>query len=238
MVMRVTLGPVESPWYPQLYGIQTTGTSRGPIFRAFLRGLSRYFRHGLGHEFDEPRDVPRRRAATPMFGDRRGHQHVGVLVSGAYGLMRRDARILEHRIALHARVKNVFHRALDRLVHLRQRTVLRYVGYVARIPRMLLVRVRVDGREQAPDTLRAQVEGPLAVRRFRSVARDGDVRHIVSRPALRPLVPPDDGFRARIGLAVPVARRPVVEDAHVVGPGPPEARKEAEGSRFGRRGRG
>src|SRR4029453_16864224 len=33
-------------------------------------------------------------------------------------------------------------------------------------------------------------------------------------------------------VAVPVARRAIVEDAHVVGPGPPEARVEAESSRI------
>src|SRR6185295_19374281 len=55
---------------------------------------------------------------------------------------------------------------------------------------------------------------------------------VVPRPALRLLVPPDDGFRARIGLAVPVARRAVVEDAHVVGPSPPEARIQAEAARI------
>src|SRR4029077_12676243 len=97
---------------------------------------------------------------------------------------------------------------------------------------MLLVRVRVDGREEAPDTFRTQVECSLAIRRIRSVGRDGYVRQIVSRPALGFLVPPDDGLRARIGLAVPIARRSVVENAHVVRPGPPEARIEAETSRI------
>src|ERR1700746_2707545 len=104
--------------------------------------------------------------------------------------MRRDARRLEHRVALHARVKDVLYRTLDGLVHLRQRTVLRYVGHVARIPRMLLVRVRVHGREQAPDALRAQMEGPLAVRRGRSVGQEGDIWYVVSRPSLSLLVPP------------------------------------------------
>src|SRR6516165_11208953 len=136
--------------------------------------------------------------------------------------MRRDARILEHRVALHARMKDVFHWALDGLVHLRQWTVLRHVGHIAWISRMLLVRVRVDGGEQAPNALRAQVEGPLAVRGGRSVSQDRDVRYVVSRPAFCAFVPPDNGFQARIGLAVPVTRRPVVENAHVVGPGPPE----------------
>src|SRR5580704_10435493 len=93
---------------------------------------------------------------------------------------------------------------------------------------MLLVRVRVDGCEQTPDTLRPQVKGSLAVRRGRSVSQNGDVGYVVSRPALGLLVPPDDSFRARIGLAILVARRPVIEDAHVVGPCPPEARIEAE----------
>src|SRR6202008_4088385 len=96
----------------------------------------------------------------------------------------------------------------------------------------LLIRVRIDGREQAPDALGAQVEGSLAVRRGRSVSQDRDIRYVVSRPALSLLVPPNDGLRARIRLTVPVARRPVVEDAHVVGPSPPEARIEAEASRI------
>src|SRR5258707_14284318 len=104
--------------------------------------------------------------------------------------MRRDARIFEHRVALDAGMKNVFHRALDGLVHLRQRAVLRHVSYVARIPRMFLVWVRIDGREQAADALGAKVESPLAVRGVRSVGLHGYVRHVVSLPALRLLVPP------------------------------------------------
>ena len=63
----------------------------------------------------------------------------------------------------------------------------------------------------------------------------GTSGHVVSRPALGLLVPPDDGLGARIGLPVPVAGGAVVEDAHVVGPGPPEARVEAEPSRIGLR---
>lgn len=69
---------------------------------------------------------------------------------------------------------------------------------------MLLVRVRVDGCEQAPDALRPQVEGTLAVRRVRSVSQEWDVRHVVSRPAFCFLVSPDDGFRPRIWLAAPI----------------------------------
>ena len=41
IVRWLTLGPVESPWKPQLYGIQTTVTSRSPIFSAFMRGVTR-----------------------------------------------------------------------------------------------------------------------------------------------------------------------------------------------------
>src|SRR4029077_14600717 len=97
---------------------------------------------------------------------------------------------------------------------------------------MLLVRVRVDGREEAPDTFRTQVECSLAIWRIRSVGRDRDVRQIVSRPTLGFLVPPDEGLRTRIWLAVPIARSSVVENAHVVRPGPPEIRIEAETSRI------
>src|SRR5580704_17234052 len=97
---------------------------------------------------------------------------------------------------------------------------------------MLLVRVRVDGREEASDALRTQMEGSLAVRRGGSVGRDRDVRHVVSRPALRLLVPPNNGFRAGIGLAVLVARCSVVKDAYVVRPGPPEAGIQTETSRI------
>ncbi len=39
----LTLGPVERPWKPQLYGIQTMVTSRSPIFNAFIRGVTRAF---------------------------------------------------------------------------------------------------------------------------------------------------------------------------------------------------
>ena len=41
IVRWLTLGPVDSPWKPQLYGIQTTVTSRSPIFSAFMRGVTR-----------------------------------------------------------------------------------------------------------------------------------------------------------------------------------------------------
>src|SRR4029079_1082395 len=41
MVMWLTLGPVDSPWKPQWYGIQTTVTSWSPIFSAFMRGVTR-----------------------------------------------------------------------------------------------------------------------------------------------------------------------------------------------------
>src|SRR5580692_8985801 len=41
MVRKFTLAPVERPLKPQLYGIQTTVTSRSPIFNAFLRGVTR-----------------------------------------------------------------------------------------------------------------------------------------------------------------------------------------------------
>ena len=41
MVMWLTLGPVDSPWNPQLYGIQTTVTSWSPIFSASMRGVTR-----------------------------------------------------------------------------------------------------------------------------------------------------------------------------------------------------
>src|SRR5207249_5555707 len=95
---------------------------------------------------------------------------------------------------------------------------------------VLRVRVLVDRREEASHTLRTQVECSLAVRRIRSVGQDRDVRHVVSRPALCCLVPPDDGLRARIWFAVSIARRSVVENAHVVRPGPCEVGIEAETS--------
>ena len=41
IVRWLTLGPVDSPSKPQLYGIQTTVTSRSPIFSAFMRGVTR-----------------------------------------------------------------------------------------------------------------------------------------------------------------------------------------------------
>src|SRR5580698_9457414 len=167
-----------------------------------------------------------------MFSDRGGHQHVRELVHGADGLMRSDTRILKHRVALHARVKNIFHWAFDGFVHLRQRTVLGYVGHVSRIPRVLLVGVRVYRREEPPDAFRTLVKGPLAVRSARSVGEDGDVWYVVSRPALRLLVPPDNWFRARVGLASPVAGGSVIEDAHIVGPGPTEPRIETQASRI------
>ena len=90
------------------------------------------------------------------------------------------------------RVQQVLDRALDGLVHLGERPVLRHVRDVARVPRMLLVGILVDGREETPDALGAQVEGALAVRRVRAVGQDGDVGHVVARPALLLLVPPDD----------------------------------------------
>ena len=40
-MMWLTLGPVDSPWYPQLYGIQTTVTWWSPIFSSFIRGVTR-----------------------------------------------------------------------------------------------------------------------------------------------------------------------------------------------------
>ena len=40
IVRWLTLGPVDSPWKPQLYGIQTTVTSWSPIFSAFMRGVT------------------------------------------------------------------------------------------------------------------------------------------------------------------------------------------------------
>ena len=210
----LTLGPVDSPWKPQLYGIQTTVTSRSPIFSAFMRGVTRaltssapraddtrtqspvhverlrerdrQLQHRFGDKLVEPGDIARRRTGTPVFGDGGRHQHVGEVVHRADRLMRGHTRILQHRVAVHVRVKDVFHRALDRLVHLRQRAVLRHVGHVARIARMLLVRIRVDGREETPDAFRAEVERALAVRRGR-VRRSatGTSGHVVSRPAFR-----------------------------------------------------
>src|SRR6185436_725510 len=41
IVRWLTLGPVERPWKPQLYGIQTTVTSWPPMFSAFIRGVTR-----------------------------------------------------------------------------------------------------------------------------------------------------------------------------------------------------
>src|SRR6185295_2868595 len=41
IVRWLTLGPVERPSKPQLYGIQTIVTSRSPIFSAFIRGVTR-----------------------------------------------------------------------------------------------------------------------------------------------------------------------------------------------------
>src|SRR5436305_3623788 len=98
---------------------------------------------------------------------------------------------------------------------------------------MLFVRVRVDGGKQAPDALCAQVECALAIWRGGSIGRNGDIRQVVSRPALRLLVPPHDWFRTRIRFAVPVARRSVVEDSHVVWPGPPEPWIQAQTSGIG-----
>ncbi len=40
IVRWLTLGPVDSPWKPQLYGIQTTVTSWSPIFSACMRGVT------------------------------------------------------------------------------------------------------------------------------------------------------------------------------------------------------
>src|ERR1700739_3754921 len=97
---------------------------------------------------------------------------------------------------------------------------------------MLLVRVRVDRREEAPDTFRTQVECSQAIRRSRSIGQDRYVRHIVTRPAFGFLVPPDNGLRARIWFAVSIARRSVIQNAHVVRPGPAEAGIEAETSRI------
>src|SRR6478736_1416802 len=70
----------------------------------------------------------------------------------------------------------------------------------------------------------------LAVRRIGTVGGFRNIRHVVTGPLLFLLVPPDDRFHARIRLAVLVARRAVIEDPHVVRPGPPESRIEAEAS--------
>src|SRR5262249_27439678 len=40
IVRWLTLAPVDSPWKPQLYGIQTTVTSWSPILSAFMRGVT------------------------------------------------------------------------------------------------------------------------------------------------------------------------------------------------------
>src|SRR6185436_480312 len=92
--------------------------------------------------------------------------------------------------------------------------------------------VLIDGREEAPDSLGTQVERPLPGRCRRSGGRYGNIRHVVPGPALRLLVPPDNRFRIRIRFTVFVARRAVIEDAHVVRPGPPETGIKAEAPRI------
>ena len=113
------------------------GRDPDPVARPnaeLLPEIHRHLQHRFGHQLVQPGNVARGRTGAPVLGDRRGHQHVGELVGGADRLVRLDARILEHRIALHLRMEQVLDRALDRLVHLRQRPVLRHVGHVARIP--------------------------------------------------------------------------------------------------------
>src|ERR1043166_5160600 len=146
-----------------------------------------------------------------------------------------NAWILEHWIVLRLRVQNVLHGTLNRLVHFRQWAVFGDVGDIAGNLRVLWVRVLIDRRKQTSNTFRIQMECALAVWRAWSIGRDGNIRDVMTGPAFGPFVPPHDRQRSWIGLAVFITGCAVVENAHVVRPGPAEIRIKPEISRIGPR---
>src|SRR6185312_1758535 len=145
--------------------------------------------------------------------------------------MRSHARILEHWIGLHLRMKNVLHRTLDRLVHFREWAIFGNVGNVARHFWAFCIHVRVDSGKESSETFWIQVECPLAVRRIGSIGLHRDIREVISCPAFCGLVPPNYWQRAGIWFAMSIAGSAVVEDAHVVWPSPSEVRIKTQTSR-------